>query len=98
LFLNEETLVFQVDDIAAMEQEEYGVVMERKGLSGLGDHQLLLLEGRFNKASLAAQVMTAAARALATRKRGAVSLIDLPVGALWGGRRQRRSESEGDWT
>lgn len=97
LFLNEETLVFPVDDIAAMEQEEYGVVMERKGLSELGEHQLLLLEGRFNKASLAAQVMVAAARTLATCKHGAVSLIDLPIGALWGDR-QHRSESEEDWT
>lgn len=97
LFLNEETLVFQVDDIAAMEQEEYGVVMERKGLSGLGDHQLLLLEGRFNKANLAAQVMVAAARALPTRKRGALSLMDLPIGALWGDRLYR-SESEEKWT
>ena len=97
LFLNEETFVFQVDDIAALEQEEYGVVMERKGLSGLGEHQLLLLEGRFNQASLAAQVMVAAARALTSCKAGAFSLIDLPPGAFWGDR-QRRLELEEDWT
>jgi len=94
LFLGEETLVFQVDSVATLEDEDHGVLMERRGTAGRIPHQLLLLEARFSEAALCAQCMLAAARALPTCKSGGYSLFDLPPGALWG---QLRAQAERDW-
>jgi diaminopimelate dehydrogenase len=44
--------------------------------------QLLLLEARFDRAALVAQVMIAAARATPGLRPGAYSLSDLPLGRL----------------
>ena len=93
LYLNEETFVFPVKNVAELENEGHGVVMERRGISDQGGHQLLLLEARFDKVTLTAQVMVAAARALPACERGAASLFDLPFAALWS-ERQKRAERE----
>jgi diaminopimelate dehydrogenase len=84
LFLNEETLVFSVESIAALEQEGRGVLLERRGAPGRLGHQQFLLEARFNDVLLTAQMMLAAARALPHLKPGAYSLLDVPLSALWG--------------
>jgi diaminopimelate dehydrogenase len=83
LFLDEETLVFPVEDIRVLE-EGHGVLLERCGSAATTDHQMLLLEARYSETALAAAVMTAAARAIRTCKHGASSLFDLPLGSLWG--------------
>jgi diaminopimelate dehydrogenase len=82
LFLNEETLVFPVESIAALEEEGAGIVLQRRGSAGSADHQLLLLEARFDRAALAAQVMVAAAQAIPGLRPGGYSLSDLPLGRL----------------
>jgi diaminopimelate dehydrogenase len=82
LFLDEETLVLPIESIAALEEEGAGIVLERRGSAGGVAHQLLLLEARFDRRSLAAQVMTAAARALPGLRPGAYLLRDLPLGLL----------------
>lgn len=82
LFLDEETLVLPVDSIAALEDEGHGVVLERWGSSGGRPHQRFLLEGRFDFASVAAQVMVGAARALPSLPPGGHRLVDLPPAAL----------------
>ena len=64
LFVDEETLVLPVDSVAALEDEGHGVVIERWGRAGGKDHQRFLLEGRFDRAAIAGQVMASAARAL----------------------------------
>ncbi|KPK40342.1 MAG: diaminopimelate dehydrogenase [Gammaproteobacteria bacterium SG8_47] len=94
LFLDEEVLVFAVDSIQALEDEGHGVQLERRGAAGPVEHQLLLLEGRFSERALAAQVMLAAARSIATRGRRAYSLFDLPLGSLWG---ELRPVAEEEW-
>ena len=94
LFLNEETLVFAVEDIATLEEEGHGVLLERRGTAGPVGHQLLLLEGRFSERALAAQVMLAAARTLSMRGHRAYSLFDLPLGSLWG---ELRDWAERQW-
>lgn len=62
LFAGEATLLFPVPDIAALEQEGHGIVLERRGTARSGAHQNLLLEGRYDVASFAARVMVDAAR------------------------------------
>lgn len=84
LFLGEETLVFPVESVRALEESGRGVLLERRGTAAAVDHQMLLLEARYSEFALCATVMAAAARAIPTRKRGAYTLLDLPLGNLWG--------------
>jgi len=70
----EETLVFPVDDLAPFEAAGSGIVLERRGMGGLGgagSHQSLLLEARFDAPAFAARVMLDAARRLPQLKAGA---------------------------
>lgn len=94
LFLGEETLVFTVEDIRVLEDERHGILMERRGSAAANDHQMLLLEARYSEATLAAAVMTAAARAIPTCSHGAFTLLDLPPGSLWG---NLRKMAEQEW-
>jgi diaminopimelate dehydrogenase len=55
------TQVFAVEDIAALEAQGSGVVLERRGTSIRGAHQNLLLEARFDLLLFAARVMLDAA-------------------------------------
>ena len=71
LFAGEETQVFPVDSIAALEQASRGVVLERLGTAHGGVHQNLLLEARFDAATFAARVMLDAARRLGSLRPGA---------------------------
>jgi diaminopimelate dehydrogenase len=71
LFAGEETLFFPVPDIAALEQEGHGLVLERRGTSRSGAHQNLLLEARFDVATFAARVMLDAAARLPALAPGA---------------------------
>jgi len=94
IFAGEETLIFPVEDLASLEEQGHGVVMQRRGAGGGVPHQALLLEARFSETALAAQVMIAAVRALPGARNRAYSLLDLPLGALWG---DARSEAEKNW-
>ncbi len=82
LFLDEDTLIFPVDRIAALEEEGSGMLFDRHGTAGGTHHQHLLFEGRFDRTSLAAQVMVSASRALPSQPPGAWSIFDLPMRAL----------------
>lgn len=84
LFLGEETLVFPVESVAALEQEGRGIVLERRSAPGRSGYQRFLLEARFDEALLTARMMLAAARALRGLEPGAYSLLDLPMTAYWG--------------
>lgn len=93
LFLEEETLVFPVDTVAALEEQGQGLVLERRGRVGQIGHQHLLMEARVNVVALTAEVMLSAARALPTLQAGAHSLHEIPLGNLWGAQ-QDHAESE----
>ena len=56
-FAGEETLVFPVESIAAIEEEGHGMVLTRRGSAKSGAHQSLLLEGRFAALAFAARAM-----------------------------------------
>lgn len=94
LFVGEETQVFVVEQLAALEQEGRGVLLDRRGPSGGPGHDHFLLEARFDETLLTAQVMIAAARALPQLEAGAYSLADVPLGLLWG---ERAEKAERDW-
>ncbi len=94
LFLDAETRVFQVPNIAALEETDRGVLLERRAAAGEASHAAFLLEARYDEAGLAARMMLAAARALPPLQAGAYSLLDLPPGALWG---EQRPAAEKEW-
>jgi diaminopimelate dehydrogenase len=94
LFLDEETLVFPVPSIAALEETDRGVQLERHAAAGEPGHAAFLLEARYDEAGLAARMMVAAARALPSLQPGAYTLLDLPPGALWG---ELRPAAEKEW-
>jgi len=84
LFLGEETLVFPVESVAALEDESHGIVLERWGEAAGTPHQRLLLEARFDPVALTAQILVAAARVLPSLAPGAHTLLDLPPALLFG--------------
>ena len=94
LFLDEQTRVFAVPSIGALEETNRGVMLERHAAAGDAGHASVLLEARYDEAGLAARMMLAAARALPFLKAGAYSLLDLPPGALWG---EQRPVAENEW-
>ncbi|MFZ2170192.1 MAG: hypothetical protein WAW61_11205 [Methylococcaceae bacterium] len=53
-----------------------------------------MLEARYDEASLAARMMLAAAQSLPSLQAGVYSLLDLPLGVLWG---QQRLAEEKEW-
>lgn len=94
LFIGEDTQVFPVECLAALEQEGRGVVLDRRGLPGRLGHQHLLLEARFEESVLAAQVMLAAARAVHQLEPGAYFLSEIPLSAIWG---EKMDKAHRDW-
>lgn len=94
LFLDEQTLVFPVPSIAALQTATHGITLERHAAPGATGHAAFLLEARYDEAGLAARMMVAAARALPHLSAGAYSLLDLPPGALWG---EQRISAEKEW-
>jgi diaminopimelate dehydrogenase len=81
LFAGEETLLFPVESVAAMEAEGRGVLLERRGTGRSGAHQNLLLEARFDLYAFAARVMVDAARRLERLGPGAHRYALWPAGA-----------------
>ncbi len=94
LFLGEETLVFPVESVAALEQEGRGVLLERRGAPGRLGHQQFLLEARYDESLLTAHMMIAAARSLPQLKPGAHSFLDLRLSSLWG---EQHKKAEQEW-
>jgi diaminopimelate dehydrogenase len=94
LFLQEETLVFPVDSVEALEEQGQGLTLERRGRVGPVGHQHLLMEARVNVVALTAEVMLSAVRALPTLQAGAYSLHEIPLANLWG---ERRDQAESEW-
>jgi diaminopimelate dehydrogenase len=71
LFVGEQTRVFEVESIAALEEEGRGILLERTSTERTGAHATLLLEGRFDVATFAARVMLDAAQRIPSLKPGA---------------------------
>ena len=63
-FAGEQNEVFAVDSIAGMEASGHGVLLERRGTGGHGEHPALVFEARFDPTLFAARVMLDGARRL----------------------------------
>ncbi len=93
-FLDEQTFVFSVPSIAALEETNRGISLERHGKPGDAGHSSFLLEARFDESGLAARMMLAAAQSLSALQAGAYSPLDLPLSALQG---EQRPNAEKEW-
>lgn len=78
-FINNETHVFQVNDINELKDMGHGVEMERKGASGSTQNQLFRFGMKVNNPALTAQMLVNAARASLKQQPGAYTLIEIPV-------------------
>ncbi len=78
-FQNDETHVFQVGSIEAIQDVGHGVLLERTGTSGRTANQRFKWEMRINNPALTAQVMVAAARASLKQEPGAYTLLEIPL-------------------
>lgn len=92
LFAGDDTFVFPVRDITELEDCGHGALLERT--STRDGHARVLLEARYDEATLAARVMVAAAQALPREGARAYSLLDLPLASLWG---EAHSRVEQEW-
>ena len=78
-FVNDETHVFQVDNVDDLKDMGHGVKMERKGGSGSTQNQLLNFSMNVNNPALTAQMLVCSARASLKQQPGAYTLIEIPV-------------------
>ncbi len=86
-FCHDETHVIQVPDIDSLRDMGHGVLMERKGVSGGTQNQMLKFEMRINNPALTAQVMVASARASTRIPSGCYTLPEIaPMDFLPGDR------------
>lgn len=86
-FSHDDTRVTQVGDIDELKDMGHGVLMERKGVSGVTQNQLFTFEMRINNPALTAQVMTASARAAMRLAPGCYTLPEIaPMDFLEGDR------------
>lgn len=78
-FVHDETHVVFVEDVDALIDRGHGVKMQRKGVSGVTQNQLLSFEMQINNPALTAQVMLSAARATRRLQSGVYTLIEIPM-------------------
>lgn len=88
-FINDETHVMIVDDVDALKDMGHGVSMQRKGVSGQTQNQLLNFEMKINNPALTAQILVASARAAMRQKAGAYTMLEIPVIDLLAGDREK---------
>lgn len=78
-FANDETHVFQVESVDALNDVGHGVNLVRKGVSGKTHNQLFEFNMKINNPALTSQVLVNAARASMRQKPGAYTMIEIPV-------------------
>ena len=86
-FVHDDTHVIQVDSVAALQDVGHGVLMERKGVSGVTGNQRFSFSMSINNPALTAQVMVGAARAALRQQPGCYTMIEIPVIDLLPGER-----------
>ena len=77
--LEDETHVFQVESVDALNDVGHGVNLVRKGVSGQTHNQLFEFNMKINNPALTAQVLVNAARATMRQQPGAYTMIEIPV-------------------
>ena len=77
-FANDETHVFAVDSVDALNDVGHGVNLVRKGVSGTTHNQLFEFNMKINNPALTAQVLVNVARASMKQQPGAYTMIEIP--------------------
>lgn len=88
-FIHDETYVFEVDSVDALKDMGHGVNMQRKGVSGKTQNQLLEFNMRINNPALTGQILVGAARASMRLSPGCYTMIEIPVVDLLPGDRDK---------
>ena len=78
-FASDETHVFQVESVDALNDVGHGVNLTRKGVSGKTHNQLFEFNMKINNPALTSQVLVNVARASMKQKPGAYTMIEIPV-------------------
>ena len=78
-FASDETHVFAVDSVDALNDVGHGVNLVRKGVSGMTHNQLFEFNMKINNPALTAQVLVNVARASMKQQPGAYTMIEIPV-------------------
>ena len=78
-FSNDETHVFQVESVDALNDVGHGVNLVRKGVSGQTHNLLFEFNMKINNPALTSQVLVNAARATMRQQPGAYTMIEIPV-------------------
>lgn len=78
-FANDETHVFQVESVDALNDVGHGVNLVRKGVSGKTHNQLFEFNMKINNPALTAQVLVNVARASMLQQPGCYTMIEIPV-------------------
>jgi len=87
-FAKDHTVVAQVDNVDALLDMGHGVLMERKGVSGVTHNQLLEFRMKINNPALTAQIMTSCGRAAMRQHPGAYVMPEIPMIDLLPGDRE----------
>jgi diaminopimelate dehydrogenase len=78
-FVNDETVVMCTDSVVSLKDLGHGVMIERKGVSGVSSNQRFKFEMSINNPALTGQIMVGAARACLKQSPGAYTLPELPL-------------------
>ncbi|MBQ0047988.1 MAG: diaminopimelate dehydrogenase [Prevotellaceae bacterium] len=78
-FASDETHVFQVESVDALNDVGHGVNRVRKGVSGKTHNQMFEFNMKINNPALTAQVLVNVARASLKQQPGAYTMIEIPV-------------------
>ncbi len=78
-FASDETHVFQVESVDALNDVGHGVNLTRKGVSGKTHNQLFEFNMKINNPALTAQVLVNVARASLKQQPGCYTMIEVPV-------------------
>jgi len=78
-FIKDITTVKQVDNADSLIDMGHGVLMERKGVSGVTHNQLFEYRMKINNPALTAQIMIACGRAAMRQQPGAYTMPEIPV-------------------
>lgn len=84
-FKNDDTNVYLVKDVNEVKDMGHGVLIERKGVSGLTQNQRFKFSMEINNPALTAQVLICCARAVVKQKPGCYTLPQIPMFDLIGG-------------
>ncbi len=78
-FASDETHVYAVDSVDALNDVGHGVNLVRKGVSGTTHNQLFEFNMKINNPALTSQVLVNVARASMKQQPGAYTMIEIPV-------------------